>query len=405
MNIGISTSVIQRGQTGVAQYVFALVRALLARAEGHKFTIFALEQDLPLFAFAQGQARIVSVPEHFRPPVRDILWHQTVLPGLARQHHLDVLHVPSYRRMLGSHPCALVATIHDLAPFHVARKYDWKRMFYGRVVARRLARRQDRIIAVSGNTAHDIEKFFGVPTENISTVYNGLDHGRFFQGTREHARDFVALRYGLRQPFFLYVARLEHPGKNHLRLIEAFARFKAETKSNWQLVLGGSDWHGAEVIHAIIRQSPVRNDIRCLGFVADGELPAFYRAAEAFVYPSLYEGFGFPPVEAMACGCPAICSSRGSLGEVAGDAAAIMDPDDIQSMAVQLKRLATDSEFRAKLRAAGLKRAQTFDWQRTAAQTLEVYSLALNQALSRYPKSAKRSAYSGIPASAPTISS
>src|SRR5438132_13884956 len=116
MNIGLSTSVIQRGQTGVAQYVFALLRALLTRADGHHFTVFALEQDLPLFAFARGHCRLVAVPEHFRPPVLDILWHQTVLPGLARRYRLHVLHVPSYRRLLWPRPCALVATIHDLAP-------------------------------------------------------------------------------------------------------------------------------------------------------------------------------------------------------------------------------------------------------------------------------------------------
>jgi glycosyltransferase involved in cell wall biosynthesis len=375
MNIGLSTSVIQRGETGVAQYVFALLRGLLARNDGDKFTIFVLKEDLALFDFARGHCRIVEVPEKFRPPIRDILWHQTVLPKLVRRHRLDVLHVPSYRRMLWPRPCTLVATIHDLAPFRVPRKYDWKRMLYGKVVARRLAHRQDRIIAVSQNTANDIRNFFRVPAERLRTIYNGLDHGRFFPGTRSHATEFVALRYDLKQPFFLYIARLEHPGKNHVRLIEAFNRFKSETKSNWQLVLGGSDWHGADVIHALIRQSPYRNAIRCVGFVADSELPAFYRAAEAFVYPSLYEGFGFPPLEAMACGCPALCSWRGSLGEVAGEAATL-DPENIPDLAQQLKRLATDQEFREHLRATGLERAQTFDWQRTAAETAKLYALA-----------------------------
>jgi glycosyltransferase involved in cell wall biosynthesis len=334
---------------------------------------------LPLFDFARGHCTIIEVPERFRLPLKDIFWHQTVLPKLARRHRLHVLHIPSYRRMVWSRPCTLVATIHDLAPFRVPKKYDWKRMFYGKVVARRLARRQDRIIAVSQNTANDIANFFHVSTERMATIYNGLDHGRFFPGTRTHAKEFVSLRYDLKQPFFLYIARLEHPGKNHVRLIEAFNRFKTETKSNWQLVLGGSDWHGADVIHAMIRQSPYRNEIRCVGFVADSELPAFYRAAEAFVYPSLYEGFGFPPIEAMACACPALCSSRGSLAEVAGEAATL-DPENIFDLAQQLKRLATDQEFREHLRATGLKRAQTFDWQRTAAETVKLYALAHGQA-------------------------
>ncbi|MDB6020644.1 MAG: glycosyltransferase family 1 protein, partial [Pedosphaera sp.] len=154
MNIGVSTSVIQRGRTGIAQYLFALLRAFLPGAE-HEFTLFVLEEDVSLFDFLADRMRIVRVPESFRPPVKNILWHQAELPRLARQFKLDVLHVPSYRRLLWPQPCALVATIHDLAPFRVARKYDWRRMFYGRVVVRQLARRQDRVIAISQNTARD----------------------------------------------------------------------------------------------------------------------------------------------------------------------------------------------------------------------------------------------------------
>src|SRR5687767_10640982 len=127
MKIGITTSVVQRGKTGVGQYVFSLLRGFKSCAHQHDLVLFVLEDDLPLFSFAEDIAEIVTVPETFRPPVRDILWHQTHLPRLARQHNLDVVHVPSYRRLLWSQPCALVGTIHDLAPFHVADKYDWKR--------------------------------------------------------------------------------------------------------------------------------------------------------------------------------------------------------------------------------------------------------------------------------------
>src|ERR1044071_6713701 len=156
MNIGLSTSVIQRGKSGVAQYVFALVATLARHAKRHELTLFVLKDDVPLFDFAREAVEIVSVSEEFRPPVKNILWHQSVLPRLAREHRLEVIHVPSYRRMLWPRPCALVTTIHDLAPFHVAGKYDWKRMFYGRVVAKRLARRQDQLIAISENTRKDL---------------------------------------------------------------------------------------------------------------------------------------------------------------------------------------------------------------------------------------------------------
>ena len=373
MRIGLSTSVIQRGKTGIAQYLFALLRAFLPYAGENHFVLFVLEEDLPLFAFAKEKMQLVPVSEKFRPPIKNILWHQRALPQLVRDWDLDVLHVPSYRRMLWPRACRLVATIHDLAPFRVPKKYSASRMFYGRVVARRLAQRQDAVIAISENTAQDVHQFFDVPLPRLHVIHNGLEHDRFFPGSREQAQAEMAARHQLDKPFFLYVARLEHPGKNHVRLISAFNQFKAATGSDWQLVFGGSDWHGAEAIHAAARQSPFASEIRFLGFVRDEDLPNLYRAAEVFVYPSLYEGFGMPPVEAMACGCPVICSTNGSLGEVVGNAAAIADPQDVNSIANQLGLLATDAKLRERLRQAGFARAKQFDWNRTARETLSLY--------------------------------
>jgi glycosyltransferase involved in cell wall biosynthesis len=389
MRIGLSTSVIGRGQTGIAQYVFALMRAFARHASQHQFALFVLEDDLPLFSFVQPAMTLVPVSERFRPPINNILWHQIVLPRLARRQQLDLLHVPSYRRMLWARPCPLVATIHDLAPFRVANKYDWKRMFYGRVVARQLARRQDRIIAVSRNTARDVSRHFRVPAERLTVIHNGVEHDRFCPGSHGEARAFVAQRFGVRQPFFLYLARLEHPGKNHLRLLEAFNQFRAETNSVWDLALAGSDWQGAHIIHEAIRRSPFAQNIHFLGFVPEADLPQLYRAAAVFVYPSLYEGFGLPPVEAMACGCPVLCSTRGSLGEVVGNAAATANPEDVSAMKWQLARLAADAALREQLRAAGLTQARRFDWRQTAASTLEVYTRASARAESRHLRSAK----------------
>ncbi len=376
MKVGLSTSVIQRGKTGVAQYVFALLRALLPHTGRHEFSLFVFEEDLPLFAFARDHMRLIPVAEKFRPAVKNVLWHQLQLPALARKLGLDVLHVPSYRRMVWRAPCPLVATIHDLAPFHVSGKYDWKRMLYGRVVVKRLARRQDAIMAVSKNTARDLQTFFGLGRERVTVVWNGLDHARFQPGNAAAAKAQAAQRWQLDRPFFLYVSRLEHPGKNHVRLIEAFARFKAATKSEWLLALGGSDWHGAEAVHAAAKASPVAADIRFLGFVDDATLPDLYRASDVFVYPSLFEGFGFPPVEAMASGCPVISSARGSLREVVADAAEIVEPEDVADIAGALTRLATEPARRERLVAAGSVNAQRFRWDRCALETLDVYERA-----------------------------
>jgi glycosyltransferase involved in cell wall biosynthesis len=376
MKIGLSTSVIQRGKTGVAQYIFSLLRAFADSDAAVRFSLFTFEEDIPFFEKLDDRFAVIPVPEKYRPPVKNIVWHQTTLPRLARDLDLDLLHVPSYRRLLFKSPCPRVGTIHDLAPFRVSKKYDFARMFYGRVVVKRLARRQTEIIAVSENTARDIQQFFGIPRASIRVIHNGLNHDHFYPRNRGESRQLAATKFGLANPFLLYVARLEHPGKNHVRLIEAFERFKEETRSKWTLALGGSDWHGAEVIHQRIASSPHHPDIKALGFVSDADLPGLYSAAQGFVYPSLYEGFGLPPIEAMACACPVICSDRGSLGEVVSDAAAIIDPEEISSITKALLRLASDPEWRQALVQRGLPRAQYFSWHRTARETLSVYESA-----------------------------
>lgn len=373
MKVAISTSVIQRGKTGVAQYVLALTKALMPYADTVKFHILALAQDLPLFEFARDRMEIVPVDERWRPAMRNIWWHQQMLPRWLARQQIDVLHVPSYRRMVHSAHCQLVSTIHDLAPFHVKKKYDLARMIYGRVIVKHLARRQDGIIAVSTSTARDVEHYFGVPMEKQNVILNGIDHARFHPGDPNAAQAMVEQRWQLQDPFFLYVSRLEHPAKNHTRLIEAFDHFKNTSGSPWQLVLAGSDWHGAEHIHAAARESRHARDIRFLGFVEDAALPSLYQAASAMVYPSLFEGFGLPPVEAMACGCPVISSKSGSLAEVVGKAARIIDPEDVGDIAQALQEIAQNDEKRAALIAAGFENARRFSWDDNARRVMDVY--------------------------------
>ena len=385
MKIGFSTSVIQRGKTGIAQYVFALLRAFATEATGERFALFVLENDQEFFRSLDDRFELVAVPEKYRSPIKNIRWHQTILPQLARRLDLDVLHVPSYRRLMWPRPCSLVATIHDLAPFRVSRKYDLARMFYGRVVVKHLARRQNEIITVSHNTARDIEQFFKISRHQLRVIHNGIEHDRFFPRPVEEARAAVHQKYRLNKPFFLYVARLEHPGKNHRRLIEAFERFKEETGSDWILAFGGSDWHGADLIHARIAESSYASDVRTLGFISNDDLPLLYSAAEAFVYPSLYEGFGLPPLEAMACGCPVISSDRGSLGEVVGDAAWIVEPEEVEDICDALIKLYSEPKSRAALVQKGLAHSRQFSWERAARETLAVYRAAYQKAPKKAP--------------------
>lgn len=183
MKIGISTSVIQRGKTGIAHHLFSLLHELRNVGAKHELVLFVFEEDLPLFDFLERSMQVVTVQEEFRPAVKNIRWHQFTLPKLAGELKLDVLHVPSYRRLIYSAPCARIGTIHDLAPFRLSGKYDWARMIYGKYMVKQLARRQDAIIAVSQTTADDITKFFGIPQDQVDVIYNGLNHARFNRET------------------------------------------------------------------------------------------------------------------------------------------------------------------------------------------------------------------------------
>lgn len=380
IRVALSTSVVQRGKSGVASYVFGLLDGLRAIDAPVELTLLGLEEDRPLFARWLDWCAWDTVPETWRPAVRNIAWHQTRLRGVLRRVRADVLHIPSYRRIVWRPPVPQVVTIHDCAAFAVRKKYDVARTFYGRRVVAPLARAADEIMTVSRATAVDVERYFQIPARRLKVVWNGIDHTSFRPLGFTDARRMVAERFQQSAPFFLYLARLEHPGKNHVRLIEAFERYAAENPGRDEhLVFGGADWHGAEAIHERVRTSPLRERIRSLGFVAKDDLPWWYGAATAMIYPSLFEGFGLPPVEAMACGTPVISSTHGALGEVVGDAARLIDPESIADMAVAMKEISTAD--RDAWSRKGIAHATQFRWEHTARAVVESYLSAARPAV------------------------
>ena len=380
IRVALSTSVVQRGKSGVASYLFGLLDGLREIAAPIELTLLGFEEDEALFSKWLDWCRWEPVAEKWRPAVRNIFWHHTALPGVLKKLRTEVLHIPSYRRIVWRAPVPQVVTVHDCAAFAVSGKYDAARMFYGRHVVSRLARQADQLMAVSHSTATDMERFFKVRAADVKVVWNGIDHRAFFPRPAAEVRRTLADKLEQTRPYFLYLARLEHPGKNHVRLIAAFEKFAAANPDRTEeLVFGGADWHGAEAIHARIAASPLRQRIRNLGFVAKEDLPVWYGGATARVYPSLFEGFGLPPVEAMACGCPVVSSPRGSLHEVVGDAARLIDPEDIADMAVALGEMSGSEAVRAAWRERGLERAAQFHWARAATATVESYYAAASR--------------------------
>jgi glycosyltransferase involved in cell wall biosynthesis len=373
--VALSTSVVQRGKSGVASYVFGLLDGLRGIRAPIDLTLIGLADDKPLFEKWLDFCAWETVPERWRSATRNVFWHQTLLRGVLKKLRADVLHVPSYRRIVWRPPCAQVVTVHDCAAFAVQGKYDAARMFYGRHIVTRLARQADALIAVSQATAGDMQRYFGVPADEVKVVWNGVDHATFRPQAEARVRDELAARFAQARLYYFYLARLEHPGKNHVALIEAFELFAARFPDRGEdLVFAGADWHGAAAIHARIASSPIRNRIRSLGFLGKSDLPLWYSGATAMVYPSLFEGFGLPPVEAMACGCPVICSPRGSLREIAGDAARFIEPEDISGIASALGEMTV--ETRAAWIPRGISRASQFAWMKTAEAVLGIYLAA-----------------------------
>lgn len=377
MKIGLSTSVIQRGSSGIAQWVFNVTRALEPYAAKHPFTLFVLEEDVSLFEEQSSYMTIYPVKERWRPPVKDILWHQLRLPKICKQLNLDLIHIPSYRRMIWSNACKKLTTIHDLAPYHVPGKYDMLRMLYAQKIVPNLARRSQGMSAVSHFTAQDIEHFLKIPKDKTTVIHNGIDHQRFHPHNREKSKELIVKKLGLKNDFILYVARLEHPAKNHVRLIHAFEKIKEQTESTLELVFAGKDWHGAKKIHEAIASSPQKSSITSLGFVDDADLADLYRSAEVFVYPSLFEGFGLPPVEAMACGTPVACSGEGALAEVVKDSAEIINPHEESSIYDGLSKVIQSAERREECVKKGQERAACFDWNRAAEIWIQTYEKTL----------------------------
>jgi glycosyltransferase involved in cell wall biosynthesis len=372
MKIGVSAFVMQGGRSGVAAYIRELVRHLQQVDRVNQYDIMMPRRETDLIELSSSNFHKSLYSGFTANPVINIAWHNTVLPLLGKRKKTDLLHVPSYRRIPLIKSCPVVATVHDVAALSMDAKYDAARMVYNRRIVPAQIRNADHIITVSHYSKKDITEGVDVPEEKITVIYSGINHRVFHPLEKSFSQAQLAEKYGLNQPFLIYVSRLEHPAKNHVRLIEAFERFKAETDSAHKLVLPGADWNGAEIIRERAAASPVHDDILFPGFVPLFDLPLFYSACDLMVFPSLFEGFGFPIIEALACGAPVICSDTSSMSEIAGEAVPKFDPHHaetiFQSLQETLSRGWSDEE-----RRRGLKYAEQFDWNHAARQTLEIY--------------------------------
>jgi glycosyltransferase involved in cell wall biosynthesis len=290
----------------------------------------------------------------------------------------DLVHIPnlfSVPRML---PCPYVMTVHDMLE-HMSRTREqsgfWRSVHFQ--MTKRVLAGAARIFAVSNFTCNEIEKLFEIPSDRVEVVYNAIDE-RFLHG---HAtapeRDLIARRYQVTYPFLLYAGRIS-PHKNVVRMIEAFSALKTELERDQaypdlKLIIIGDDLSGNPDLRRTVVRSGVQHDVRFLGFVPIEVLRIFYDEAKIFVFPSLYEGFGLPPLEAMVHGTPVVTSNVSSLPEVVGNAAVLVNPENVFEIMRALHRVLMDKPLRDRMKERGYQQAAKFSWETSVRRILEAY--------------------------------
>lgn len=363
VQFGIDAHGGEREGEGNSAYIRNLTRALLAAEGDEAFTLFAAQVGHPFYRSLGARPRLRIRPVAQHGGLGRILW------GLARaatREHLDALHVQYFAPVGYGGP--VVVTVHDLGFLQLpASYYPPSHRFLMRALVPWSARRAAHIITVSEFTRRDLEVRYGIASHRISVIWNGV--GEAFRPLAESATRGVLARYGLEPGVLFSVGRLNRR-KNLSSLLRAHAALRAEGR-DLTLVVGGKVDHGVE---EIVRGfgGGQSSRITWVGLIPDADLPAFYAGAVCFVYPSLFEGFGLPLVEAMACGCPVVSSNRTACPEVVGSAGLLVDPEDVPAMGAAIARILDDDTLRADLRERGLARSRLFTWREAARRTLAV---------------------------------
>jgi glycosyltransferase involved in cell wall biosynthesis len=376
MRIGYLTYGLDRAPTGIGRYAVELLRALAAQPGAPEIVLLTTEQD-------DRHGLWGAFERHALAGCR-------LLPGLmtlgnaaiglaARRLGLDIVHDPNgIAPFLGPRLGARrLVTIHDAFAYVHPAEHNRLDNWRYRWMLPRAARRADQVLTDSEHSRRDLLRFLGLPAARVRAIPCGVD-ARFQPVPDGPGRRAALERYGVKPPYLLYVGGI-NARKNIAGLFEAFARVRARHPGLELVVAGKRQW-ATGPIDAAFERLGLAGAVRFTGYLDDADLPALYSAAEAFVFPSLYEGFGLPPLEAMACGAPVIASNASSLPEVVGSAALLVDPHDSGALAAAIERVLGDQPLRDDLRRRGLARAAQFGWARAAQETLAAYRQAIGQA-------------------------
>ncbi|MGC8837738.1 MAG: glycosyltransferase family 4 protein [Anaerolineae bacterium] len=374
VHVGLNAHLLSTAQNyraaGISVYIQNLLRHLPLVDGGYRFTAFL---NARCGTALEGiRTRATRWPTH--TPALRILWEQVAQPLALAREGVDLLHALAFVGPAAC-PCPFVVTVYDLSFLRFPEAFrPWNRL-YLTLFTRLSVRRARRVIAISQHTKRDLIRWLGTPEEKVDVAPCGVGEA-FRPLPREQVEAFRKAK-GLPPQFFLFVGTLE-PRKNLPAALKALRYLLDAGHAPYLVVVGGRGWGYAEALQSIDRLGLV-DHVRLVGFVPTDELVLWYNAATALVYPSLYEGFGMPPLEAMACGLPVVASDRGALPEVVDEAGLLVDPTAPDQLAEALAQVGRDADLRASLRERGLARAQEASWRRTAQETIHAYDKALGQ--------------------------
>lgn len=374
IHIGLNAHLLSLSQSyrgaGISWYIFNLLKNLAGASPDFCYSAFLSE---PAFREPSLALHLSRLPTQ-RPPAR-ILWEQFIQPLVLRRAGVDMLHALAFVAPLAA-PCPFVVTVYDLSFMRYPDAFRPFNRWYLREFTARSVKRARAVIAISESTRQDVINWLGAPPERVHTVYCGVDEA--FRPLP--AAEVAAFKAAKRLPdtFVLFLGTLE-PRKNVDGLIRAYACWRKQEPDAPPLVIaGGKGWYYSHIF-SLVESLNLTERVRFTDYVPQHELPLWYNAASLFVYPSHFEGFGLPVLEAMACGTPVITSTVSSLPEVTGNsgAARLVSPADPDALATAMREVMADSDLRAAMSQQALMRAAHFSWGKTARETVEVYRKAM----------------------------
>jgi glycosyltransferase involved in cell wall biosynthesis len=368
MRIGIMLRHYEQHEGGVKHYTKTLLPLLFTLGTEHKFVLIYQNPKLmgTYRQYPNVEELAISMPGA-------LLWDQIAVPWITRHKRLDIIFNPKFTIPF-FHKAKKIFVLHGSEWFAIPKHFKWYDQLYFGSLVPHYCRHADAFIAVANAVKDDAVKYVHADPKRIFAVYNAIDPKQFHYITDDTLLRAVKAKYKLPDKYIVWVGQIESR-KNIKRLLRAYAQIAREFPHN--LVIAGEQRWSTEDELAEVDSLGIRDRLQFLGWVAHTELPSIYRQAQLFAFPSLYEGFGIPLVEAMACGCPVMTATTCSPPEVVGDAGVLVDPYDVTAITQGMRNILSDAALREKMITRGLKRAKDFSWDRCATQVLEAFDYVM----------------------------